>query len=300
MNLDIRTLLLGAIIVTTVYGWGLVLYRTQQNTFPGFGLWTASFYILSLGYLSLFIRESIPLGLSIILGNSLVALGALMRLDGVLRFTRNSPLNRLAYATLAPFAVCIGIFYFWYPNIVARTFTIGIFTSAISFWVAYVFLIEAPAANKRIFYAAGILLIVLGLTLLFGPVLLKAPANGNIFTLGNRYAFYYLILLGFEIGWGTCLLMINNQRVEEELREKERELRIANAQLEKTIKEKITLSGLLPICSHCKKIRDDKGYWNHLESYIETHSEADFSHSICPECARKYYPDFPLTDDDES
>jgi len=51
------------------------------------------------------------------------------------------------------------------------------------------------------------------------------------------------------------------------------------------------LSGLLPICASCKKIRDDKGYWNQIESYIRDHSEAHFSHGICPECARKEYPE---------
>ena len=51
------------------------------------------------------------------------------------------------------------------------------------------------------------------------------------------------------------------------------------------------LSGLLPICSSCKKIRDDKGYWKRIEEYIRDHSEADFSHGICPECARRLYPD---------
>ena len=51
------------------------------------------------------------------------------------------------------------------------------------------------------------------------------------------------------------------------------------------------LSGLLPICASCKKIRDDKGYWNQIESYIRDHSEANFSHGICPECARKEYPE---------
>jgi len=54
---------------------------------------------------------------------------------------------------------------------------------------------------------------------------------------------------------------------------------------------------LLPICSHCKNIRDDKGYWNQIESYIHEHSEAEFSHSICPECAIKYYPDMDIYDD---
>jgi len=51
-----------------------------------------------------------------------------------------------------------------------------------------------------------------------------------------------------------------------------------------------TLSGLLPICSSCKKIRDDKGYWNQIETYISSYSEAEFSHSICPACAQKLYP----------
>ena len=51
------------------------------------------------------------------------------------------------------------------------------------------------------------------------------------------------------------------------------------------------LSGLLPICASCKKIRDDKGYWSQVESYIQTHSEATFTHGICPDCIKKFYPD---------
>jgi PAS domain S-box-containing protein len=62
--------------------------------------------------------------------------------------------------------------------------------------------------------------------------------------------------------------------------------------LEDALAKVKTLSGLLPICANCKKIRDDKGYWNQIEVYIRDHSEVDFSHSICPECAKKLYPDF--------
>jgi PAS domain S-box-containing protein len=51
-----------------------------------------------------------------------------------------------------------------------------------------------------------------------------------------------------------------------------------------------TLSGLLLICSGCKKIRDDKGYWNQIEVYISDHSQAEFSHGMCPECAKKFFP----------
>ncbi|MBI5641308.1 MAG: response regulator [Nitrospirae bacterium] len=51
------------------------------------------------------------------------------------------------------------------------------------------------------------------------------------------------------------------------------------------------LSGLLPICASCKKIRDDKGYWSQIEEYISEHSEAEFSHGICPDCMKKLYPE---------
>ncbi|MBN1906090.1 MAG: PAS domain-containing protein [Deltaproteobacteria bacterium] len=75
-----------------------------------------------------------------------------------------------------------------------------------------------------------------------------------------------------------------------------REIKQAKEEKDKFIKElrdalsKVrTLSGMLPICSHCKKIRDDKGYWNQIESFIRDHSEAEFSHSVCPECADKLY-----------
>ena len=53
-----------------------------------------------------------------------------------------------------------------------------------------------------------------------------------------------------------------------------------------------TLHGLLPICANCKNIRDDEGYWIQIESYIENRSDAHFSHGICPECAKRLYPDF--------
>ncbi|MFA6411938.1 MAG: PAS domain S-box protein [Syntrophales bacterium] len=72
--------------------------------------------------------------------------------------------------------------------------------------------------------------------------------------------------------------------------ENERERLIS--ELQKAFSEVKKLSGLLPICASCKNIRDDKGYWKQIESYISDHSEAEFSHGICPDCAKKLYPEF--------
>jgi len=87
-----------------------------------------------------------------------------------------------------------------------------------------------------------------------------------------------------------------NQRLSDSLDN----LHKANRDLERSMAKVKRLSGLLPICSHCKKVRDDKGYWNQIESYIHQHSEAEFSHGICPDCAKELYPEFDLYDENES
>ena len=76
----------------------------------------------------------------------------------------------------------------------------------------------------------------------------------------------------------------------------ERERDRVIVQLKETLARVKKLSGLLPICAGCKKIRDDKGYWNQIELYLKEHSDAIMSHGICPECAKKYYPDLNLND----
>lgn len=88
-------------------------------------------------------------------------------------------------------------------------------------------------------------------------------------------------LLGFvliAIGVWTWLpkMIAHKKRIAEDLQKAEEEVE--------------ELHGLLPICAHCKKVRDDKGYWNQIEKYISERSEADFSHSICPGCMQKHFP----------
>ena len=69
-------------------------------------------------------------------------------------------------------------------------------------------------------------------------------------------------------------------------------------QLEDSMKEIKLLRGFLPICVRCKKIRDDKGYWTQVDVYIRNHSEVEFSHGICPECALELYPELYSKDDE--
>jgi AmiR/NasT family two-component response regulator len=76
------------------------------------------------------------------------------------------------------------------------------------------------------------------------------------------------------------------------LREVNLELEKRNKELQAALSKIKTLSGLLPICASCKKIRDDGGYWHQVEAYVQDHSDAEFSHGLCPDCVSRYYPDF--------
>ena len=99
-----------------------------------------------------------------------------------------------------------------------------------------------------------------------------------------------IIIIYLVYKWKVRNLEEQKRKLEEGVQQRTLELMKQKQQLEEALDKVNTLSGLLPICSSCKKIRDDKGYWQQIEFYIRDHSEADFSHSLCPECAEKLYP----------
>ena len=72
-------------------------------------------------------------------------------------------------------------------------------------------------------------------------------------------------------------------------------LQVTIDRLENTLKEVKILRGILPICSFCKKIRNDNGYWDQVENYVSRHTEAGFSHSVCPDCLAKHYPELDIS-----
>ncbi len=127
-----------------------------------------------------------------------------------------------------------------------------------------------------------------------GVILAVDEVNGfYLLAPASRY-YIDIVVSALLVGMGT-LLDVNLQKLrrEQELRRDllraNRELAEANTALQRSRDDIRVLKGLLPICSSCKKIRDDRGCWRKLEQYIQEHSEAEFSHGICPECARRIY-----------
>ena len=113
---------------------------------------------------------------------------------------------------------------------------------------------------------------------------------------GNKEAFYdehdvELAQLLASIVWGIVLRKRVHTHLHEQIAARTQELEQRNRELNQALADVHTLSGIVPICAYCKKIRDDEGYWNQLEAYLSLHTEAKFSHGICPACARQQFPD---------
>lgn len=85
-------------------------------------------------------------------------------------------------------------------------------------------------------------------------------------------------------------IIISQDITEQKITERDRDTLIS--ELRRALNEVEILRGMLPICASCKKIRDDKGYWNHIETYLSEHSHLDFTHTLCPECIQQHYPEY--------
>lgn len=136
-----------------------------------------------------------------------------------------------------------------------------------------------------LFLLSVIIIAVIGLSYITGIV----EPEIDLATYHSHLTSWIASLATYSIVIGLVIFLVGN--IGQLLSVKLSELEKTNDELQLALKEINTLQGILPICSYCKKIRDDKGYWNQLEIYIHDHSDAKFSHSICPECMKKMRSD---------
>jgi hypothetical protein len=138
---------------------------------------------------------------------------------------------------------------------------------------------------SRPWFFATLTLSILSWVLLV--VNLDRPANFSHFV----FTIFSAAVISTVFHFVRTRSLIENEKLRllSESQRKEKELIIKD--LTQALSEIATLKGILPLCSFCKKIRDNKGCWEHVDVYIQKHSEADISHSMCPECMKKNYPE---------
>ncbi|NLD94351.1 MAG: hypothetical protein GX639_16980 [Fibrobacter sp.] len=131
----------------------------------------------------------------------------------------------------------------------------------------------------------------------YGWGIIVSQPSSEAFKIRNSTMITLTIICSI-IFFGVIILIFNilhtfyiQQKTSEEIRQKNNDLQKMNISLNEAFENIKTLKGMLPICSFCKKIRNDTGYWQQIESYVRDHSDAEFSHGICPSCLREHYPE---------
>ena len=298
VKIDPRTLMVVLTFSTSLLAFFLVFYRATRETYPGFRMWVHATVIMALGALLLAFRGGIPLSLSILVGNVAFPAGGVCLLLGTKRFLELPAPNKAIWAIPLLTLLALGFFYWVHDIAAVRGVVMSLGLASVSLLTAWLLWRHAPADNKALYFFTGFMLALANIALFVRSILwlLFAP-EANLFTHHNSQTVYLFIAIFSQIGWTFGFVMMNSQRMEDDLRKSRAELTEANDGLAKALQEVKQLGGLLPICSNCKKIRDSEDYWHQVEEYISEHSEAKFSHSICPECAKKLYPDMYIDDD---
>jgi len=278
MDLDIRTLVV--MLALSSLGSAVIIFIIYKlySEVPGTLLWAYGGFIISGSLILLSLQGILPDLVTIVIANTTLIYGLSITLSGMRVFVGRSSSLKITLTT--PLAVVPLLF--WYleiePSLVIRTVVCSLAIAGFSGVIAYELLRETRNKGKTAQRLSGLVYAVNAAFYLVRIVftLIQSP-SGSFLMSGTVTAGLFVWLPIYIIGVTAGMTLMISERLQAEIK---------------------TLGGLLPICTHCKKIRDDNGYWNQVESYIREYSKAEFSHGICPECAEKYYPDMDLNDDD--
>ncbi len=257
---------------------GCYYVSRTMKVYSGFNYWTTAAFLnmISLCFFAVSSHISIPLDY---LGYLLSFLSALLLPYG-LKVSGGISSNRLFTSFLSALTLSIILLLTQLPFTMDQKLAVTVFITLIP-----IFLLSIHYLYRKDSLHMGLKKKLITTTLLIGMVLCILRL---VLTVYDIYVVPEGLAL-FRKQWVTILLdnnftLIYFSFVLLNFRKLERDL-------QKRTEENEVLEGLLPICAECKMIRDEKGGWNILEGYISSHSEAQFSHSICPSCIEKLYPD---------
>ncbi len=291
MILDLKTLMAANIVLMIFMAFTLLFYRNNYKIFDGFEFWLFSTVVLCLIYISFFFRKIAPGPYLIVISNSFIVFAFLLRLDGISSFILNHRISK-SYYWLSIIVVPLLFYFFTVLNSPAmRSLIVSSAITIILIKITRIFFGNFKGRRPNLYLANGILHILYG-GLIMGRAVLWLVVR--LFHFGFEAALhelFFLVTMVFEVGFAVSFILMNNMRTEAELVSTADELKKSLTELEQAVLEVKTLKGMIPICMHCKKIRDDQGYWYKLEKYLAEHTEAEFSHGICDNCLKKMYPE---------
>ncbi|NCD33005.1 MAG: hypothetical protein EOL87_06235 [Spartobacteria bacterium] len=281
---DLRTSAALSGVISFILCLCFIYVLRTRKTYPGFRQWTLSSILFSVALGLLSMRSMVSDFFSVIVANGLIFAGIGCVVYGLELFVARK--GRFCFLALLGGAMILLFLYFMYvvPSVYARIITISVVLIPCYLYAGYVVYRYVPRLIKehnRLLEVAFIAQAVWLIIRIVQTVIVEMPIRDFM----GDPSFQWMTMLVFiccNILLTLGFIILTVQRVEFDLSTAVDEIKI--------------LQGLISICSSCKKIRDDRGGWKQIEIYIRDHSEAEFSHGICPDCAKKLYPDMDLDD----
>jgi hypothetical protein len=298
--LEIRTLYFSVCATLFTLSACMVNYLYSRKIFPGFRSWTLASFLSALAVLLLGLRHFLPDFISIISSNTLAIIAMFFFYNGFKSFAGEKLNLQLHLVFIIVYSIVLfPTLTYLTPNLRARIIIASIASGGYFLLCGLVHYRQVQQGFLKLNKLLMTTILLLVALRAFRAVYYFIPSNNisDLISSGGVAGVFILMLSMLSASFLIGLMQLNSQRLEEDNIKQNMLLRERGAELEKALSEIKTLQGILPICSNCKSIRDDKGYWQKLEKFLEERSAAEFSHSICPECAKKLYPDLDIYDD---
>jgi len=285
-------LVITATVLSSFLALTMAFFYAGHKTFPGFGHWTFGGSLIAFGYLMMVLRGIVPVWLSVFAVNVAVPLAAIFYLDGMRRFLGFSECSRAWYAVPVLSALASIITFYTNDSAAWRS----LFTS-LAFSVPH--LLTAAIVFSDYHKTRSLFYMIIAIEMVSASALLMARVAWSFTVPDFRLMMespvesgFFIFLMVLQMIITVSFIMLNTERFNMELLAAEASVRVGLEKLEKALAEVKSLEGILPICANCKKIRDDRGDWVPIEAYLRDRTDADFSHGICPVCAKKLYPEY--------
>nr|WP_320131959.1 hypothetical protein [uncultured Holophaga sp.] len=274
-SLDVKSLAYACVASHTAMACVMTYVYLQRKTYPGFGAWVLSSWCSALAITLFLLQGNTPDWLGTLPPNILVLLTLTTLQCGVLKFA-GRPTHRARNAVIL--LVYAGII-LWCtypaPSMRGRLLASSLPSAFLALETALIAHHELARRHRIINPIISPILVTIAIIYLARAIgfFLLPPGPGRYLAPSSFQGALVLAYLFGHTGLPAGLLILNANRLEIEL--------------SRSIQECRVLRGVIPICAYCKKIRDDQGAWDQVEAYLHTHSEATFSHGICPDCLEK-------------